>query len=82
MFKDAYMLALWESTSTGMQGGICLTRIELTGMLAGAFFIEKSLLAWYAEHTDGKCPAEIILMDDLSKPDIGRFHVLENKQGD
>ncbi len=46
---------------------------------SGSIYIEKSLLPWYEEHTDGKCPAEIILMPDLQKPDITRFHTIENE---
>ena len=44
----------------------------------GSIFIEESLLPWYHEHTGGKCPAEIVPRPDLPKPDIAKFHVMEN----
>ena len=45
----------------------------------GSIYIEESLLSWYQEHTNGKCPAEIIPRPDLTKPDISKFHVMENE---
>ena len=45
----------------------------------GSIYIEESLLQWYEEHTEGKCPAELIAKPDLPKPDISRFHEIENR---
>jgi hypothetical protein len=45
----------------------------------GTIYIEQSLLPWYEEYTDGKCPAELITQPDLPKPDIKRFHKIENE---
>ena len=45
----------------------------------GSIYIEESLLSWYKEHTNGKCPAELIIKPDLPKPAIKRFHELENE---
>ena len=45
----------------------------------GSIFIEESLLPWYEEYTNGKCPAELIPKPDLPKPDIERFHEIENE---
>lgn len=46
----------------------------------GIIYIEESLVEWYENHTDGKCPADLIPKADLPKPDITRFHKLENEQ--
>ncbi len=46
----------------------------------GSIYIEESLLSWYKEHTDGKCPGDIISRPDLTKPDISRFHTMENEK--
>ena len=45
----------------------------------GPIYIEESLLHWYEEHTDGKCPAELVPRPDLQKPDISKFDAMENK---
>ncbi len=45
----------------------------------GPVYIEESLMPWYKEHTDGKCPAELVPKPDLPKPDIERFHEIENR---
>lgn len=46
----------------------------------GSIYIEESLVEWYEKHTEGKCPANIIPRPDRLKPDIERFHKLENDQ--
>jgi len=48
----------------------------------GTIFIEESLVPWYQEHTDHKCPADLIPRPDLPKPDIARFHAIENERYD
>ncbi|MCC6491348.1 MAG: hypothetical protein IT364_27910 [Candidatus Hydrogenedentes bacterium] len=45
----------------------------------GPIYIEESLLPWYEKHTNGKCPTEVVPRRDLPKPDISRFHALENE---
>jgi hypothetical protein len=45
----------------------------------GPIQIEESLLPWYREHTDDKCPADLVPKPDLPKPEISKFHAMENE---
>jgi hypothetical protein len=45
----------------------------------GSIGIEESLVPWYEEHTGGKCPADLVPIPDLPKPDIAMFHATENE---
>ncbi len=45
----------------------------------GAVLIEKRLLAWYEEYAEEEDTSGLEVIPDLAKPDIRRFHALENK---
>ena len=46
----------------------------------GPIRIEQSLVEWYKEHVQHKDFCDLIVIPDLSKPDISKFSSIENKE--